>query len=243
MIHIINMVLLAAPITRYKTAFAAFFRNKAIALPASNFFLIRHIVYNLHYYLIQIYLIKIIIYIIIYMGSLEEWTDDEEEPEQMGEVPDTEPEPEEDDSDDDILEKSTHDPEEDESDKENDPPVSEKTGRPKKKLSQKQLDALAKGRATRDTGRAIRKTKKQEDADIKKKKKEEAIVKKAVRIKKKELMEEAALEISSEEEDDELEIKQVKRALAKRRATKKKTAKQQVASPEPEAPAQQFVFY
>ena len=66
-------------------------------------------------------------------------------------------------------------------------------------------------------------------------------MKKAVRIKKREVMEEAALELSSEGSEDELEIKQVKRAVAKKRAKKKVAAKKTEQVSTPAQPA--FVFY
>ena len=170
------------------------------------------------------------------MAALEEWTDDSEsEPEQMGEIPDVS----EDDEDDEVLEKPKAPPKPEKPP--DDPTISKKTGRPKKKLSQKQLDALAKGRANRDAGRAQRKTIKQENEVVKKKRREQAIVKKAVRIKKREVMEEAALELSSEGSEDELEIKQVKRAVAKKRAKKKVAAKKTEQISTPAQPA--FVFY
>ena len=166
------------------------------------------------------------------MASLDEdWTDDSEQ-EQIDEIPDVS-------EDDELLEKPKAPPKPEKPP--DDPTISKKTGRPKKKLSQKQLDALAKGRANRDAGRAQRKTIKEENEVVKKKRREQAIVKKAVRIKKKEIMEEAALELSSEGREDELEIKQVKRAVAKKRAKKKVAAKKTEQVSTPAQPA--FVFY
>jgi len=167
------------------------------------------------------------------MASLEEWTDDsEEEQEQIDEIQDVS-------EDDEVLEKPKAPPKPEKPP--DDPTISKKTGRPKKKLSQKQLDALAKGRASRDAGRAMRKTIKEENEVVKKKRREQAIVKKAVRIKKREVMEEAALELSSEGSEDELEIKQVKRAVAKKRAKKKVAAKKTEQVSTPAQPS--FVFY
>ena len=129
-------------------------------------------------------------------------------------------------------------------------PVSASTGRPKKVLSEKQLAALAKGRETRNANRAVRKSVKDEDASKRKKEREERIVKTAVKLRKKQVLDEAVLELSSEEEADDFEIKAVKRIVAKRKAAKKKPAKaKQVvnrpASPSPEPPSQQneFIFY
>jgi len=139
-------------------------------------------------------------------------------------------------SEDDLLEKPKEPPP-------SKPPISAKTGRPKKKLSQKQLDALARGRAKRDEGRVIRNTAKEVAEEKKKKRRDALVVRKAIRIKKREVMEEAALELSSEESEDELEIKQVKRAVAKKRAKNKITQKKAVAEQVNVPAAPQFVFY
>jgi len=173
------------------------------------------------------------------MASLEEnWTDESEDEEEPQEPPT--PDVSEDDDDDELLEKPKAPPKPEKPP--DDPSISKKTGRPKKKLSQKQLDALARGRATRDQYRGERKTAREVKAVAKKKQREANIVKKAVRIKKREVMEEAALELSSEESEDELEIKQVKRAVAKKRAKNKVAAKKK--SVDPPASAQPaFVFY
>ena len=165
------------------------------------------------------------------MAALEDdWTDDSEEEEPPPPEPPTPDVSEE--SEDEVLEKPKVSAE---------PTISKKTGRPKKVMSQKQLDALAQGRATRDVGRAQRKTIKQENDVVKKKRRETLIVKKAVRIKKREIMEEAALELSSDESgESDVEIKQVKRAVAKKRAKKKVAAKKaEVVTPAQPA----FVFY
>jgi len=73
-------------------------------------------------------------------------------------------------------------------------------------------------------------------------------VKKAVKIKKKEVIEEAAILLSSEDEMDDLEIKQVKRIVAKRKtnARKKTVAPKDVYKDTPQKPkleAPQYVFY
>tara|TARA_R100001224_G_C4005739_1_gene144407 strand:+ start:692 stop:1213 length:522 start_codon:yes stop_codon:yes gene_type:complete len=173
------------------------------------------------------------------MASLEEnWTDESEEEPPPQEPPT--PDVSEDDDDDELLEKPKAPPKAEKPP--DDPNISKRTGRPKKKLSQKQLDALARGRATRDQYRGERKTAREAKAVAKKKQREANIVKKAVRIKKREVMEEAALELSSESSEDELEIKQVKRAVAKKRAKNKVSAKKK--SVEPPAAAQPaFIFY
>jgi len=123
-------------------------------------------------------------------------------------------------------------------------PIVEKV-KGKRKMSEAQLAALAKGRAKRDAGRLERMTEKQKVAEVKKKRRDEMTVKKAVKIKKKEVIEEAALLLSSEDEMDDLEIKQVKRVVAKRKGnTKKKTAApKQVLKDKSQIEAPQYVFY
>ena len=130
------------------------------------------------------------------------------------------------------------------------PPVSAATGRPKKVLTEKQLAALAKGRETRNANRSARANVKEEAAAIKKKEREEKIVTKAVRLRKRQVLEEAALELSSEEEADDFEIKAVKRIVAKRKAVKKAATKPKRVVSEPtsqaiDPPPQQneFIFY
>ena len=112
-------------------------------------------------------------------------------------------------------------------------------------MSEAQLAALAKGRAKRDAGRLERMTAKQKEAEAKKKRRDEMAVKKAVKIKKKEVIEEAALLLSSEDEMDDLEIKQVKRVVSKRKtnARKKAAAPKEVLKDEPQLEAPQYVFY
>ena len=127
-------------------------------------------------------------------------------------------------------------------------PIVEQKEKAKRKMSEAQLAALAKGRAKRDAGRLERKTEKQKEAENKKKRRDEMTVKKAVKIKKKEVIEEAAILLSSEDEMDDLEIKQVKRVVAKRKAnTRKKTvAPKDVYKDIPQKPkleTPQYVFY
>ncbi len=123
-------------------------------------------------------------------------------------------------------------------------PIVEKV-KGKRKMSEAQLAALAKGREKRDAGRLERKTVKQKETEAKKKRRDEMAVKKAVKIKKKEAIEEAALLLSSEDEMDDLEIKQVKRVVAKRKTNtrKKAAAPKAVLKDEPKLEAPQFVFY
>ena len=123
----------------------------------------------------------------------------------------------------------------------------------KRQMSEKQLAALANGRAKRDAGRLERRTAKQKETEAKKavqkKRREEMLVKKAIKIKKKEAIEEAELILSSEDDMDELEVKQVKRLVAKRKTAKKKTAPKQVVKDTPkqvtkDTPVKpQFIFY
>ena len=122
------------------------------------------------------------------------------------------------------------------------PPVPKE--KKKRELTQKQLDALARGRANRDAKRAERKTDQDETAKVKKQQRDEAIVKKAKRIRKKEIIEEAVLQLSSEDEEDDLTIKQVKRVVAKRKQAKKQAPK----TKEPqnkliEEQPQAYIFY
>ncbi len=121
--------------------------------------------------------------------------------------------------------------------------------KPKKKMSEKQLQALAAGRAKRDKGRAERKSVRDEKAAIRKANLEKRTIQKAIALKKREAIEEAALVLSDEDSVDELEVKQVKRLVAKRKAKAKvKTTPQKQTAPEP-APHQpvqetpQFIFY
>jgi len=93
--------------------------------------------------------------------------------------------------------------------------------KPKRKMTEKQLAALAAGRAKRDKGRAERKSAKDEKLAIRKANLEKRTKQKAIRIKKNELLEEAALVLSDENSGDELEAKMVKRLLTKRKAKAK----------------------
>ena len=121
--------------------------------------------------------------------------------------------------------------------------------KPKKKASEAQLAALAKGRAKRDAGRLERKTEQQKKQEARKQRHNELAVKKAIRIRKKEVMEDAVLMLSSEDDMDELEVKQVKRIVAKQKAKAKAKAKaeakKEVSASPPvinDAPPQ-FIFY
>ena len=166
----------------------------------------------------------------------EEWTDDE---------PDNE---------EDILVKTDSEDEGGiEATPEPEPEPKPKPVKPKKKMSEKQLAALAAGRAKRDAGRSERKSVKDEKLAIRKTNLEKRTIQKAIALKKREAIEEAALVLSDEDSVDELEVKQVKRLVAKRKArakAKPKAAPQKEAVEQeysqPKQPVQetpQFVFY
>ena len=133
------------------------------------------------------------------------------------------------------------------------PPPKPKVVKQKKKMSEKQLAALAAGRAKRDAGRSERKSVKDEKLAIRKTNLEKRTIQKAIALKKREAIEEAALVLSDEDSVDELEVKQVKRLVAKRKArakAKPKAAPQKEAVEQeysqPKQPVQetpQFVFY
>jgi len=166
----------------------------------------------------------------------EEWTDDE---------PDNE---------EDILVKTDSEDEGGiEATPEPEPEPKPKPVKPKKKMSEKQLAALAAGRAKRDAGRSERKSVKDEKLAVRKTNLEKRTIQKAIALKKREAIEEAALVLSDEDSVDELEVKQVKRLVAKRKArakAKPKAAPQKEAVEQeytqPKQPVQetpQFVFY
>ena len=126
-------------------------------------------------------------------------------------------------------------------------PPKPKPVKPKKKLSEKQLNALAAGRAKRDQGRAERKSVRDQKAATRKANLEKRTIQKAISLKKRQAIEEAALVLSDEDSVDELEVKQVKRLVAKRKAKAKakSTPQKQTAPTQPKEPTQQpqFVFY
>lgn len=133
------------------------------------------------------------------------------------------------------------------------PPPKPKVVKPKKKMSEKQLAALAAGRAKRDAGRSERKSVRDEKLAVRKTNLEKRTIQKAIALKKREAIEEAALVLSDEDSVDELEVKQVKRLVAKRKARakakpkaapQKEAVEQEYSQPKPpvqETP--QFVFY
>ena len=98
--------------------------------------------------------------------------------------------------------------------------INPKTGKPKRVVSQKQLDNLARARATAAANRAKRQPKIDESNAVKKKKRESAIVAKATRIRKKQIIEDAMLAISDEESDDEEDVMKVKAILKKKKEQK-----------------------
>jgi len=126
-------------------------------------------------------------------------------------------------------------------------PPKPKPVKPKKKMSEKQLKALAAGRAKRDKGRAERKAVQNEKLAIRKANLEKKTIRKAVALKRREALEEAALVLSEEDTADELEVKQVKRLVAKRKTKAKAKAKPkanpQEAQIEPVQEQPQYVFY
>jgi len=83
----------------------------------------------------------------------------------------------------------------------------EEITKPKKQLTEKQLEALKKGQATRDANIKKRKEEAQLIAAEEKKKLEEKIVKKAISIKKQQIKKQSALD---EIEDDETSIQKIK---------------------------------
>ena len=103
--------------------------------------------------------------------------------------------------------------------------------KPKRKMTEKQLKALAAGRAKRDAGRNERKSVKDAKLAIRKKNVEKRTIQKAIALKKREAIEEAALMLSDEDSVDELEVKQVKRLVAKRKARTKAKAKEATTRP------------
>ena len=125
--------------------------------------------------------------------------------------------------------------------------------KPKKKMSEKQLAALAAGRAKRDVGRNAKKAVKDEKLAIRKANLEKRTIQKAIALKKREAIEEAALMLSDEDSVDELEVKQVKRLVAKRKARakakpkaapQKQAVEQEYSQPkEPVQETAQYVFY
>lgn len=82
--------------------------------------------------------------------------------------------------------------------------------KPKKQLTQKQLDALKKGQQTRDENARKRKEEAMRIAEEERKKLEAKIVRKAISIKKKEIKKQSALDEIS---DDETPIQKIKEAV------------------------------
>jgi hypothetical protein len=74
--------------------------------------------------------------------------------------------------------------------------------KPKKKLTEKQLEALKKGQQTRDDNRKKRLAEMQSKQEIEKKILEEKLVKKAIAIKKKQIKKQALLEELSGDEGE-----------------------------------------
>ena len=82
--------------------------------------------------------------------------------------------------------------------------------KPKKQLTEKQLEALKKGQQTRDENARKRKEEAMRIAEEEKKKLEAKIVRKAISIKKKEIKKQSALDEIS---DDETPIQKIKEVI------------------------------
>jgi hypothetical protein len=91
----------------------------------------------------------------------------------------------------------------------------EEITKPKKKLTEKQLEALRKGQQTRDANAKKRKEEAERIAAEEKKILEEKIVRKAISIKKKQIKKQAALD---EIEDDDTPIQKIKSTIEKSEA-------------------------
>lgn len=89
----------------------------------------------------------------------------------------------------------------------NDTPIT----KPKRQLTEKQLDALKKGQQKRDENREQKKTLQKKIEDEERKRIEEKLVKKAISIKKKQIKKQAVLDEIS---DDETPIQKVKELAA-----------------------------
>ena len=81
--------------------------------------------------------------------------------------------------------------------------------KPKRVLSERQKETLARGRQIRDEKRKMRAEEKQKVNEERKKEMEEKIVKKAIRIKKKQIKQEQILEPTESETEAEEEIKSI----------------------------------
>ena len=88
--------------------------------------------------------------------------------------------------------------------------VSESITKPKRQLTEKQLEALKRGQEKRDENARLRKDAAEKKAAEDKLKLEQKIVKKAISIKKKELKRQAALDAVS---DDETPIEKIKEVV------------------------------
>lgn len=95
--------------------------------------------------------------------------------------------------------------------------VSESITKPKRQLTEKQLEALKRGQEKRDENARLRKDAAEKKAAEDKLKLEQKIVKKAISIKKKELKRQAALDAVS---DDDTPVEKIKEAVQKAESTK-----------------------
>jgi flagellum-specific peptidoglycan hydrolase FlgJ len=92
--------------------------------------------------------------------------------------------------------------------------------KPKKKLSEKQMESLKKGQQIRDENARKRKEMAEQKAAEDKKILEQKIVKKAISIKKKEIKRQAALDDVSEDETPIQKIKEIARKVAEPKEVK-----------------------
>ena len=93
----------------------------------------------------------------------------------------------------------------------------ENDARRKKERTPAQIAAFERCRAKREENRALRKDEREKEVETKKKKTKEKIVKKAVRIKKKEVLEQAIVGSSDESGDEsDPDIQAVKKCIKKK---------------------------
>lgn len=108
--------------------------------------------------------------------------------------------------------------------------VEEPITKPKKKLTEKQLEVLRKGQQKRDENARMRAELRARQEEDERKLKEEKIVKKAIAIKKKQIKKNAVLDEIS---DDDTPLEKIKEI-----AVKEKTV-----PPPPEPPKKLFTFF
>jgi hypothetical protein len=96
---------------------------------------------------------------------------------------------------------------------ETDEEINESIVKPKKKLTEKQLEALKKGQQTRDANTKKRKEEAQRKLEEERKIMEAKIVKKAISIKKKEIKKQAILDEISDDDTPIQKIKEISQPL------------------------------